>query len=86
VIEEAASAPLASANRAVIGWGEVSVVEKVVGYKKIKFYTQENLGFGDILLPEDTVHTQATWFTIPKDAVEALQRHSDYRTRRECRD
>src|SRR5205814_9127371 len=53
-------------------YGEVEVVRKAVGYKKIKFYTQENLGFGDILLPEDTVHTQATWFTVPRDAIDAL--------------
>ena len=53
-------------------YGEVEVVRKAVGYKKIKFYTQENLGFGDILLPEDTFHTQATWFTVPKDVIAAL--------------
>ncbi len=53
-------------------FGEVEVVRKAVGYKKIKFYTQENLGFGDILLPEDTVHTQATWFTVPRDVLAAL--------------
>ncbi len=52
-------------------YGEVEVVRKAVGYKKIKFYTQENLGFGDILLPEDTVHTQATWFTVPRDVIAA---------------
>jgi DEAD/DEAH box helicase domain-containing protein len=53
-------------------YGEVEVVRKAVGYKKIKFYTQENLGYGDILLPEDTVHTQATWFTVPDAVVTAL--------------
>jgi DEAD/DEAH box helicase domain-containing protein len=53
-------------------YGEVEVVRKAVGYKKIKFYTQENLGYGDILLPEDTFHTQALWFTVPRDAVAAL--------------
>ena len=56
----------------VKSYGEVEAVRKAVGYKKIKFYTQENLGFGDILLPEDTVHTQGLWFTVPRDAVEAL--------------
>ena len=53
-------------------YGEVEVVRKAVGYKKIKFYTQENLGFGDILLPEDTFHTQATWFTIPREVIAGL--------------
>ena len=31
---------------------EVAVVEKVVGYKKIKFYTHGNAGYGDVRLPE----------------------------------
>ena len=53
-------------------YGEVEVVRKAVGYKKIKFFTQENLGFGDILLPEDTIHTQATWFTVPRDVISIL--------------
>jgi DEAD/DEAH box helicase domain-containing protein len=53
-------------------YGEVEVVRKAVGYKKIKFYTHENLGYGDILLPEDTVHTQALWFTVPRDVAAAL--------------
>ena len=29
-----------------------SVVEKVVGYKKIKFHTHENVGYGDVTLPQ----------------------------------
>ena len=53
-------------------FGEVEVVRKAIGYKKIKFYTQENLGWGDILLPEDIYHTQAAWITIPPALIEAL--------------
>jgi len=37
---------------AIVEHGEVQVVRKVVGYKKIKFYTSENLGYGDVNLPE----------------------------------
>src|SRR5580704_4342539 len=47
------------------GWGEVAIVEKVVGYKKIKFYTHENAGYGDVRLPEMQLHTTAFWLTIP---------------------
>ena len=50
------------------GWGEVSVVEKVVGYKKIKFYTHENAGYGDVRLPEMQMHTTAFWLTVPGGA------------------
>jgi len=48
------------------GWGEVSIVEKVVGYKKIKFYTHENAGYGDVRLPEMQMHTTAFWLTAPE--------------------
>src|SRR5439155_3248761 len=53
------------------GWGEVSVVEKVVGYKKIKFYTHENAGYGDVRLPEMQMHTTAFWVTVPEAIVES---------------
>ncbi len=54
------------------GWGEVSVVEKVVGYKKIKFHTHENAGYGDVRLPEMQMHTTAFWLTVPEPTCAAL--------------
>ena len=54
------------------GWGEVSVVEKVVGYKKIKFYTHENAGYGDVRLPEMQMHTTAFWLTVPESVCEQI--------------
>jgi DEAD/DEAH box helicase domain-containing protein len=52
------------------GLGDVSVVEKVVGYKKIKFHTHENVGYGDVHLPEMQMHTTAFWWTIPEAVVQ----------------
>ena len=51
------------------GFGDVSVIEKVVGYKKIKFHTHENVGYGDVHLPEMQKHTTAFWLTFPEDFV-----------------
>ena len=45
-------------------WGEVSVVEKVAGYKKIKFQTHENAGYGEVRLPEMQMHTTAFWLSL----------------------
>ncbi len=45
--------------------GEVSVVEKVVGFKKIKFFTHENAGYGDIRLPDIQMHTTSFWWRVP---------------------
>ncbi|MDA8404394.1 MAG: DUF1998 domain-containing protein, partial [Desulfobacteraceae bacterium] len=53
--------------------GEVQVSRKVVGYKKIKFYTSENVGYGDVNLPQKDMHTTSYWFTIPWDILDLLQ-------------
>jgi DEAD/DEAH box helicase domain-containing protein len=60
------------ARQIMVEHGEVQVVHKVVGYKKIKFYTSENLGYGEVNLPEKDMHTTSYWFTIPKDLLERL--------------
>ncbi len=41
--------------------GEVRVKRQVVGFKKIKFYTLENVGAGVLSLPEQEMHTTAFW-------------------------
>jgi DEAD/DEAH box helicase domain-containing protein len=65
-VEERARLP------AFVGLGDVSVVEKVVGYKKIKFYTHENVGYGEVRLPEMQMHTTAFWLLVPEAVVESL--------------
>ena len=52
--------------------GEVQVVTRVIGFKKIKFYTNENVGYGDINLPDLEMATSAYWFTIPEYVIETL--------------
>jgi len=52
--------------------GEVHVVSRVVGFKKIKFYTNENIGSGELDLPEQQMHTSSYWVTIPAETMEAL--------------
>jgi DEAD/DEAH box helicase domain-containing protein len=52
--------------------GEVHVVSRVVGFKKIKFYTNENIGSGELDLPEQQMHTSSYWLTIPSAVMAAL--------------
>jgi DEAD/DEAH box helicase domain-containing protein len=59
--------------------GEVHVVSRVVGFKKIKFYTNENVGSGELDLPEQQMHTTAYWLTIPEEVMAALPYASDDR-------
>jgi DEAD/DEAH box helicase domain-containing protein len=67
LLEEAATSPAPPPWS--LGWGEVSVVEKVTGYKKIKFYTHENAGYGEVRLPEMQMHTTAFWLTLAEETV-----------------
>ncbi|MFU8803168.1 MAG: DEAD/DEAH box helicase [Bradymonadaceae bacterium] len=56
------------APRTKIGFGEVCVTQRFVGYKKIKFGTGENVGYGEINLPELDLHTMAYWLELaPRD-------------------
>lgn len=59
-------------RRVIVEHGEVQVVRKVVGYKKIKFYTAENVGYGEVTLPEKDMHTTSYWFTVPRDDLARL--------------
>ena len=59
--------------------GEVHVVSRVVGFKKIKFYTNENVGSGELNLPEQEMHTTGCWFTIPRRVMTALPYGGDDR-------
>jgi len=54
-------------------------VSRVVGFKKIKFYTNENVGSGDLDLPEQQMHTTSYWLTIPADVMALLPYASDDR-------
>ena len=59
--------------------GEVHVVSRVVGFKKVKFYTNENVGSGELDLPEQQMHTTSYWLTIPADVMAALPYAADDR-------
>ncbi|MFY9690501.1 MAG: DEAD/DEAH box helicase [Candidatus Acidiferrales bacterium] len=52
--------------------GDVLVRSQVVGFKKIKFFTNENIGDGKLELPENEMHTTAFWITLDRSLLEAL--------------
>ncbi len=52
--------------------GDVLVRSQVVGFKKIKFFTHENVGAGQLELPENEMHTTAFWVTLERRLVESL--------------
>jgi len=51
--------------------GEVHVVRRVAGYKKIRYYTHENVGYGPVNLPDHEMHTTAVWWQVDPQALDA---------------
>jgi DEAD/DEAH box helicase domain-containing protein len=68
-LEEFDSEP-AGAARAV--HGEVRVNRQIVGFKKVKFYTLENVGAGTLSLPEQEMHTTSFWLHFPAPFLDAF--------------
>jgi DEAD/DEAH box helicase domain-containing protein len=62
VLEEFEGEALAGARRL---HGDVRVNRQIVGFKKIKFYTMENVGAGKLSMPEQEMHTTAFWLHFP---------------------
>jgi DEAD/DEAH box helicase domain-containing protein len=49
--------------------GEVHLVRRVAGYKKIRYYTHENVGYGNVNLPDQEMHTTAVWWTLDPECL-----------------
>jgi DEAD/DEAH box helicase domain-containing protein len=62
-LEEFASAPV---GRAKAAHGDVRLNRQIVGFKKVKFYTMENVGSGNLSMPEQEMHTTAFWLHFPE--------------------
>src|SRR6059058_3520066 len=52
--------------------GDVLVRSQVVGFKKIKFFTNENVGSGKLELPENEMHTTSFWLTLGHSLLAGL--------------
>jgi DEAD/DEAH box helicase domain-containing protein len=58
---------------AQLGYGEVDVSWKTVAFKKIKFSTRENVGYGTVDLPAQNLPTTAFWLTPNQDIRRRLK-------------
>ena len=52
--------------------GEVHVVRRVAGYKKIRYYTHENIGYGPVNLPDLEMHTTSVWWQLSQPVLDGL--------------
>ncbi len=62
VLQESEGEAQAGARRA---HGDVRVNRQIVGFKKIKFYTMENVGAGKLNMPGQEMHTTSFWLHFP---------------------
>ena len=69
VFEEADAPPAGMRQR-----GEVMVAWKVTMFKKLKYHTHENVGWGSISIPEQEMHTTSTWLVPPAALVNRYDR------------
>jgi DEAD/DEAH box helicase domain-containing protein len=72
IAEQARVKELNSEIPAARSHGDVLVRSQVVGFKKIKFFTNENVGAGKLELPENEMHTTAFWITLERVLLDSL--------------
>ena len=77
-LEEFEGEALAGARRI---HGDVRVNRQIVGFKKIKFYTMENVGAGKLNMPEQEMHTTAFWLHFPAAFLARLRSSRPPRSR-----
>ncbi len=53
--------------------GEVNANWQTTKYKKLKFETHENIGFGKVELPEMEMHTTSYWWEFDPDIADRLE-------------
>src|SRR5215468_6043408 len=57
--------------------GEVLVAEKAVGFKKIKIGTMENVGSGEVELPQQEMQTTSAWLTVDPKVLAEISTQRD---------
>jgi DEAD/DEAH box helicase domain-containing protein len=60
-----------------VAHGELLVAEQVVGFKKIKFDTMENVGAGEVELPQQEMQTAGLWLTVDPDVLARISPDRD---------
>ena len=79
VLDEMKDKELACGARLTLGELKVTTIVKI--FKKMKLDTHENLGFGEVRLPESNMHTAGMWWTHPAGDLRALSQTTSCKTR-----
>ena len=55
------------------GWGELQVTLHVTGFKKIRWFTRDNLGLEPLDLPPSDFQTTGYWLALSEQLIESLR-------------
>src|ERR1700690_3740461 len=55
------------------GWGDIQVTTQVVGFKKLRWLTRENLGEEPLDLPSTELQTTGYWLSLSATTIETLR-------------
>lgn len=72
-VEKISLAQEAQSKGCVKSRGEILVTTRVSGYRKIRWYTHEHLGGGELDLPPTQLHTTGYWLSLDQATVETLR-------------
>ncbi len=70
VLTENATSPVSGGQK---GWGELQVTLRVAGYKKLRWFTRENLGLEPLDLPPTEFQTTGYWLALSEQTIQALR-------------
>ena len=62
-----------------ISYGEIRVTSQVIGFRRIKWYTHEELGAEQLNLPPTNLETTGYWLTLEPAAIESLRQEGLWR-------
>ena len=54
-------------------YGDIRVTSQLTGFRKLRWYTHELLGYGDVSLPPTELLTTGYWLTLDEATVERLR-------------
>ncbi|MBI4219320.1 MAG: DUF1998 domain-containing protein [Chloroflexi bacterium] len=63
----------AGARGAIKACGEIAVTTQVIGFRKVRWFTHEGIGAGEVSLPPTELQTTGYWLALMEETVEGLR-------------
>ncbi|HEX2979165.1 MAG TPA: Zn-binding domain-containing protein, partial [Anaerolineaceae bacterium] len=73
IVQRISSSSEAEAQGCKKSFGEIQVTSQLVGFRKVRWHTHENLGAGEASLPPTNLQTTGYWLTLSEATVKRLE-------------